>query len=166
MLERQRWGTDSHDQLSVLATSARRPRRCGHSFDPSTARNLSAQRLDRLGHGPAGLDQNEPATSFTLFHAETTRPVTSLFHDGVLCAGGNPDPPCAAGRRVGGQASFPNPMGGQTRITRSQARTRVTIGPAARCGLLRGHWFRHRLDDLLPAGHGQTSATGWYDPPG
>jgi len=60
-------------------------RGCGHSFDPSGAK------IDASGSIAADTvilhSSFEPAASFTLF-MQHTLPADTIFHDGVLCAGG------------------------------------------------------------------------------
>jgi len=100
---------------------------CAHSFNPAGA-NLSASgtvAADDVVLLATGL----PTTSFTLF-MQHDAPGDTVFHDGVLCAGGGLVR--LRGRNaVAGVASFPNSLFANDVTTTLSQRGSVTIGSGA-----------------------------------
>src|SRR6185295_13594224 len=125
---------------------------CGHSFDPNGA-NLAAS-------GTAANDDvlltssNEPGSSFTLF-MQHDAPGDTVFHDGVLCAGGTLIRLRGRGA-VGGQAFFPNPIFDSS-ITLSQ-RGSVAVGSGAR--RYYAAWYRNASTTFCPPATANVT-NGW-----
>ena len=117
---------------------------CAHSFD---ARGASLVTTGVPSHGDVALHaQSLPATSFTLFIQHTSVGDT-IFHDGVLCAGGTLVR--LRGRAAAaGQAQFPNSLFAQDSTTTLAQRGGVFPGQGVR--RYYSGWYRNASSTFCP----------------